>query len=77
MYFELKMDLGNDAFYGDACENEIVRILQVLRERMMVGDSAAGASYVLIDLNGNSVGSARFSEPEEAKVLRTNLKGKA
>lgn len=58
--FNLAINCDNDAFFGDAIEGEVVRILQELRERMMSGDADAGESYNLRDMNGNTVGRAYF-----------------
>jgi len=59
MKFKIEIDCGNDAFVGCA-EDECVRILQELRERLCSGDAATQRHIPLFDLNGNKVGEARF-----------------
>lgn len=61
MIFKLNLECDNDAFAGDGCEGEVVRILQELRERMNNGDAATSTVYNLRDINGNTVGTARFT----------------
>jgi len=75
MKFVLSMNCNNDAFFGDACENEVVRILQDVRERIMTGDAVSNQDYILFDLNGNTVGKAYFEEQQPASITGLPKKG--
>lgn len=61
MKFALLIECDNDAFYGDAIESEVVRILETLRFDMNQGDADKKTRINLRDINGNTVGYAEFT----------------
>jgi len=60
MKFKIEIDCGNDAFHGDGIEAEVVRILETMRYELTNGDADTNRRLFLHDINGNSVGTARF-----------------
>ena len=56
--FVLEIYCGNAAFDGEACEEEVARILQATADKVIFGDVPCR----LMDHNGNAVGTAKFVE---------------
>jgi len=60
MICKITIDMGNDAFC-DTPGFELARILRGLADRLDGDDCSDGYSFVLSDINGNSVGTAEIS----------------
>jgi hypothetical protein len=59
--FTITIECNNAAFDGDACGEEVARILRELASDLDGGDVEDDATFFLFDLNGNRCGDAEMT----------------